>query len=263
MPKFKKKIKQFPYVQELLAGFRTLAVKHSIFEKIGLLSSFYMELAAYKKLGKNPDFNMRRENLKPMIFERLSETIVDPTYFYQDAWCAGKIFQASPDHHVDVGSETGFVGIVSQFVPTTMVDIRPVNLSMPGFSFVKGDILAMPFPDNSVSSLSSICVVEHIGLGRFGDSLDPFGSEKSAKELSRILAPGGNLYISLPVDTESRIYFNAHRAFTRDHALRLFPSLELAEEKYIYGRNIVESYDPTSGFGTGMYHFKKSKDPRP
>jgi len=107
------------------------------------------------------------------------------------------------------------------------------------------------------SSLSSLCVIEHIGLGRYGDPIDAFGSEKAAKELQRVLAPEGNLYLSVPVDSECRVYFNAHRTFTRECVLELFSQLVLIEEKYIYGREFCEHYDSGKGFGTGLFHFRK------
>ncbi|HEU5114652.1 MAG TPA: DUF268 domain-containing protein, partial [Candidatus Paceibacterota bacterium] len=91
----------------------------------------------------------------------------------------------------------------------------------------------------------------------YGDPLDQFGTEKAAAELMRVLAPGGSLYISVPVDAESKVYFNAHRAFTRDHVLKLFAGLTLREEKYIYGRSTENTYSPARGFGTGLYHFRK------
>ena len=107
------------------------------------------------------------------------------------------------------------------------------------------------------SSLSSICVVEHIGLGRYGDPLDPRGSEKSISEIIRVLKPGGDLYFTVPIDAADKIYFNAHRSFTRGHVLELFGALKLMEERYIYGRDLCPAYDPKLAFGTGMYHFQK------
>ena len=149
------------------------------------------------------------------------------------------------------------VGMISQFTPTTMVDIRPLSVSVPELSFIKGDITKLPFKDSSIKSLSSICVIEHIGLGRYGDPLDQFGTEKSAKELSRVLASGGDLYISVPVDSTNKVYFNAHRAFIRDYVLKMFKDLNLIEEKYIYGNQIYNEYDSTKGFGTGLFYFRK------
>lgn len=40
--------------------------------------------------------------------------------------------------------------------------------------------------------------------------LDPAGHEKAANELTRVLKPGGTLYIGTPVGQE-RVCFDAHR----------------------------------------------------
>jgi hypothetical protein len=73
----------------------------------------------------------------------------------------------------------------------------------------------------------------------------------------RVLAAGGNLFVSVPVDQTCQIYFNAHRAFTRDYALQIFKGMDLIEEKYIYGNQLHDVYEETKGFGTGLFHFKK------
>ena len=132
------------------------------------------------------------------------------------------------------------------------------NIKLANLFFIKGDILSLPFKDSSLKSISSICVIEHIGLGRYGDKIDPFGSEKAIAELIRILATGGSLYVSLPVDKENTVYFNAHRAFTRNYILKLFQPLKLMEEKYIYKSGLLDFYDQSKGFGTGLFYFKKS-----
>lgn len=116
----------------------------------------------------------------------------------------------------------------------------------------------MPYEDNSLESLSSLCVVEHIGLGRYGDSIDSFGSEKAINELKRVLKKGGIILFSIPVDCENKIYFNAHRAFTRDYILKLFDGFEILEEKYHYGNKMYDNYDPIKGFGTGLFMLKKT-----
>jgi len=67
-----------------------------------------------------------------------------------------------------------------------MVDIRPIDVSLDNLFFVKGSILNLPFRNNSIESISSLCVVEHIGLGRYGNVIDPYGSEKAIKELKRV-----------------------------------------------------------------------------
>lgn len=251
------KLKQISFLKIGVVSIRALRNKHSLLTKLSLLLAFFADYRIYKKINTNRNFSLKIKDLYPRVYDKTSTTPVDPVYFYQDAWCAKKVFEAKPEHHYDIGSEAGMIGIISQFTPTTMIDIRPLNLTIKGLSFVKGSILNLPFKDGEISSLSSICVIEHIGLGRYGDSLDPFGSEKAFSEMIRVLAVGGSLYISVPVDDESRVYFNAHRSFTRNHILGLANGLSLTEEQYIYGAKMQSKYEAQKGYGTGLYHFKK------
>ena len=194
--------------------------------------------------------------LYPCIGEDVATTPIEPVYFYQDSWAFERIARLRPDSHVDVGSHHVFVAHLSKIIPTTMVDIRPLSLNMPSIRFKEGTILNLPFEDESIGSLSSLCVVEHIGLGRYGDPLDPFGSEKAFSELRRVLAPGGHLFFSVPVDDDNITYFNAHRAFTQETLLSWFGSLVVEDEKYICGSELLSIKAP--GYCTGLYHLRKS-----
>lgn len=226
---------------------------------IPAMARFLADFRRFKGMEPNPVMRADIGNVLPYLRDRTSTTPLDPVYFFQDAWAAGRIFARKPRRHVDVGSSAKTIGILSQFVPVTMVDIRPVELELPNLSFQQGSILALPFPDDSIDSLSSLCVVEHIGLGRYGDDLDPLGSEKAMRELIRVLKPGGRLYFSVPVDDENRVYFNAHRAFRREYVLTCFESCRLIIERYVYGTRMTDRYDPARGFGTGLYEFTKNR----
>lgn len=250
-------IKQIPLFKWTIVLFRALKRKRGVIDTVKEFAGFLRDWKNYKKLPQNSSFAIATGDIYPRLFDKTPATEIDPVYFYQNAWCARKIFENKPSRHYDVGSKADLVGIISQFVPTTMIDIRPFEVTLPELSFVKGNILELPFKDDSVSSLSSICVIEHIGLGRYGDQLDQFGSEKAAKELTRVLAHGGSLYVSIPIDNKNKTYFNAHRAFTRDYIIKLFSSLSLAEEKYIYGQNLSDTCASSKNFGTGLFWFKK------
>lgn len=254
---FRDRLKRITPLKLLYVSGKVLRQKHGFFSKSSALGAFFRSYRHYRHLKKNASFSLETADLYPRLFDNTAGTPVDPVYFYQDAWCAKKIFENKPVRHVDVGSHLPTIGIISQFVPTTMVDIRPPSVTLSELSFVKGSLLGLPFEKESLPSLSSICVIEHIGLGRYGDALDQFGSEKAAAELIRVLAKGGDLYISVPIDYGNKVYFNAHRAFSRSYVLELFKELSLIEEKYIYGNTVYESYDVTKSFGTGLYHFKK------
>jgi len=214
----------------------------------------------YRRNNDNPNFVVSFEYLYPRLADQTAITPIDPTYFFQDTWFANRILVNKPRRHYDIGSSGMTIGIISQFVPSTMIDIRRIGLHIPNFSFLEGSILHLPLKTDSIESLSSLCVLEHIGLGRYGDPIDPWGSEKAIKELMRVLKGNGNLFCSVPVDRECRIYFNAHRAFTREYIVKLFDGLELIEEKYIYGIKTFDEYDSSKGFGTGLYHFRKVID---
>ncbi|MBI3704986.1 MAG: DUF268 domain-containing protein, partial [Rhizobiales bacterium] len=138
----------------------------------------------------------------PCLMDRVSHTPFDPHYYYQAAWLAHNLANAKPPRHVDVGSDNRMLGILSAYVPLVFVDYRPLRVRHAGIAPVAGDIKRLPFADGSIASLSCLHVIEHIGLGRYGDPIDPSGSIAGLHELERVLAPGGRLYLSTPVGRE-------------------------------------------------------------
>jgi SAM-dependent methyltransferase len=246
-------------MRRLLYALKLIFREHFKFRPLAMLRNIAWYRADYKRLKtlNNDRFSLNSDTLFPCVTDKTAENPLDYIYFYQNAWAAGRIFSYNPKEHFDIGSQVGFVGIVAQFVKTTFIDIRTIDVNLPGLSFKEADILKLPYPDNSVESVSSICVVEHIGLGRYGDALNATGSEEAVKEIIRITRPGGNILISVPVDSANKVYFNAHRAFSRDYVLTLFSNCNVVQEKYIYGKELLDSYAMERGFGTGLYHFQK------
>jgi SAM-dependent methyltransferase len=193
--------------------------------------------------------------LYPCPGEDVGVIDIEPIYYYQDAWAFERIVERRPARHLDIASHHKFVALLSKVIPVTTVDIRPPSLPLDTLEFQQGSILALPFRDGSISSLSSLCVVEHVGLGRYGDALDPFGTEKAVSELKRIVAPGGDLYLSVPLHNENRTYFNAHRTFTEPYFLSLCEPFEVVDRRYIFGREFGSEL--RRGFGTGCYHLRR------
>jgi len=224
-----------------------------LWKSLGAWRRYWKSYYGYKNLTPL-SMQPRLEHLFPCLGDDTSETSIEPIYFYQDSWAFEKIVQQQPESHIDVGSHHKFVALLSKVVPLTMVDIRPLSLPLDSIKFLEGSILDLPFEDGSVSSLSSLCVVEHIGLGRYGDPLDPYGTEKAIKELKRCVAPGGDLYISLPIDDQNRTYFNAHRAFNEEYMKELFKPFVVEEKCYIFGNRFTKKRE--AGFGTGCYHLR-------
>jgi SAM-dependent methyltransferase len=221
------------------------------------MSGFIVEFMKYKRLARNSHFDISIFDWYPCLTDKTESTPLDPVYFYQDTWAAKKIFEMKPKHHYDVGSSAKTIGIISQFVPTTMVDIRPVELKLENLYFTQGSITALPFDDNSIESISSLCVVEHIGLGRYGDPLDQFGSEKAIAELVRVTKSGGYIYFTVPVESQNRTYFNGYRSFTKEYLYNSFELCDLVEQKYIYGNQLTDLHDIHSDRGIGLFMFRK------
>jgi SAM-dependent methyltransferase len=222
-----------------------------------LLPAWYRFWRSYSRYRDLVDSRGRDDAryLYPCLYDETGQTIVEPIYFYQNAWAFERIVAARPERHVDVGSQHTFVALLSKVVPVTMVDIRPLSVVLNSLEFRQGSILELPYETASLHSISSICVVEHIGLGRYGDPLDPSGTEKALAELKRVVAPGGFLYLSVPLDDENRTYFNAHRAFTESYLEKLFAPFQVVDRRYIFGAQFLDS--PLRGFGTGCYQLQR------
>lgn len=182
----------------------------------------------FKMLDKERRFAMNLKDIYPCVKDKTVSTGFDRHYVYHTAWAARKVREINPEFHIDISSSLYFSSIVSAFVPVKFYDYRPPNLELNDLSVEKADILSLPFGDNSVSSLSCMHTVEHIGLGRYGDAINPDGDIKAIKELKRVLAPGGNFLFVVPIG-KPRIEFNAHRVYSYEQIMEYFSDLNLRE----------------------------------
>ena len=128
--------------------------------------------------------------------------------------------------------------------------------------------MSLPFADNSLESVSCMHTVEHIGLGRYGDPLDPDGDLKAIEELKRVTAPGGNLLFVTPVTGNPRIMFNADRVYSYDQIMKYFKDFTLKEFYLIPDHatamksgaieNASKQDADNQAFGCGCFWFKKN-----
>lgn len=186
------------------------------------------DIFKYKKLLK---INSNQDSLYyfPQIFDKDSSShTFDKHYVYMDRWAFKHLLESKPEQHVDVGSSIRFLSMATIVTQVKFVDIRPIKVDFENFECITGSVLQMPFADSSVASLSCLHVAEHIGLGRYGDPLDPQGTEKACKELARVLAVGGKLYFAGPIGKQAT-YFNAHRVHNPETILKYFSNLKLVE----------------------------------
>lgn len=153
--------------------------------------------------------------LRPCLHDRTEEAGTSRgEYFIQDLIVARRIYQRHPRQHVDVGSRIdGFVAHVASYRTLEIWDIRAVTREVPGVVFRVADVTRPDsLPIAYCDSLSCLHAMEHFGLGRYGDPLDPDGSRKGLHNLALALVPGGLLYLSVPIGRE-KVLFNSHRIF--------------------------------------------------
>ena len=160
----------------------------------------------------------------PMLMEWDDSSGTLGGYFYQDLTVARWVHEADPQRHVDVGSRLdGFIGHLAAFREVEVLDIRPQPLTVPNVTFHQLDLMqALPAEwIECTDSLSCLHTIEHFGLGRYGDPLDPDGHLKGLEQLAKLVRPGGTFHLSTLVGRE-RIEFNAHRVFAPDTMLSWF-----------------------------------------
>lgn len=221
---------------------------------------FWSDYSVYRDLPGAEAISKR--HMLPMLYDRTSTTGFDSHYFYQGIWLFQKVQEVIPSLHIDVGSLLQYSGFLSQITHVTFLDIRPAAVDLPQFTSMNASILQLPFASNSVNSISCLHVAEHIGLGRYGDPLDPLGTKKSAAELSRVLSDNGDLYFSVPIG-KSRVQFNAHRILSPDQVLEYFSGLYLVDFSAIDQGQYFTEADPAdfcdSTYACGLFHFRKTQ----
>lgn len=183
---------------------------------------YVRDRAVFRRTGNQNAFAWGKE--LPILTEWDESSGSLGTYFYQDQLVARWIHEDSPTRHVDVGSRLdGFVGSLSVFREVEVLDIRPQHETISNVKFHQLDLM-LPLPEkwiDSTPSLSCLHTIEHFGLGRYGDAIDPEGHLKGLAQLKKMVMPSGLLYLSTPIGPQ-RIEFNAHRIFAPETVLSWF-----------------------------------------
>lgn len=228
---------------------------------------YFRQLNTFRKLLIQSDptrFSASIPELRQCLDDDQPNTGFDRHYVYHTAWAARILADARPLAHIDISSMLYFSTLISAFIPVQFYDYRPANVQLNGLTCHHADLQKLPFADNSVPSLSCMHVVEHIGLGRYGEPLDPQGDLQAMAELKRVLASGGDLLFVAPVG-RPRIVFNAHRIYAYQHILEAFQGLTLHEFALIPDKingnglmlNATEAEADAQEYGCGCFWFKK------
>lgn len=215
----------------------------------------------YEKLNSRKNFDIDEKCLWPIMGDKYALAGGTGNYFWQDLWAARRIIRSGVREHFDIGSRLdGFIAhLLAADVDVTMIDIR----EFPGgkiehlHTIVDDATTLQQIPDESIESMSALCSLEHFGLGRYGDTVDPEGCFKCFANIQRKIRAGGRLYISVPIGRE-RVEFNAHRVFFVSTIVECFSSMYLEEVSCTAGGQIeygidIHKYDNDPHHGAYRY----------
>lgn len=131
------------------------------------------------------------------------------------------------------------------------VDHKTQHFTHPNLSYVKADLLHLPFSDKSFDRVLLISTVEHIGLGEFLDPCYPDGDFKAMSEARRVVKDNGKVMVSFLTVNPAIDYAwhgKIHR-YTPERVKRLFRDF-IIEKKAIFN---YESGFWQSSVSSGKY----------
>jgi SAM-dependent methyltransferase len=220
---------------------------------------FFADWRRYARLsGKD---RLRLTDAYPQLHDRTSTSPIDPHYFYSNGWAMRRIVAGRPRLHVDVASQSMFANLLGAVLPVVFVDYRPLEARIDGLQPIGGSLYELPFRDGSLTSLSCLHVLDNVGLGRYGDPIDPRGVERSVDEMARTLAPNGHLYLSVPIG-RPRVCFNAHRIHRPEAIPSMNREFELSEFSVITDEGVfverarMADFDKAE-YACGLYLLRK------
>ncbi|WP_297276412.1 DUF268 domain-containing protein [uncultured Brachyspira sp.] len=195
----------------------------------------------YNALNEYCRFPIEAKNNWYIFGENTSNIGFDAHYLYHPAWAARCLKEINPEKHIDISSITHFCTIASAFIPIDYYEYRPPKIyNLENFGTYSCDIKQLPFEDNSIESISCMHAIEHIGLGRYGDEIDPDGDLKGINELKRVTKNGGNILFAVPVG-EPKVQYNAHRIYSYDMIIEYFEGCKLINYSLIPDNSLEDN----------------------
>lgn len=129
----------------------------------------------------------------------------------------------------DIGCETGAFPAMQLHAginEVTVFEVRDTHVDHPRVRVRVQDLTYADDVRPEFDLVTCLSTIEHIGLGRYGDPIDPWGDIKMAANLKRLLTPGGIMLISFPVG-RGTVVFNQHRIYSAYRRDLLFEGFEI------------------------------------
>ena len=139
---------------------------------------------------------------------------------------------------IDAGSYRHFAWGLRAKYDVVFLDIRPFKYSLPGWKVIALDIRNISSLPFDFDVLISLCTMEHVGLGHYGDEYDIDGDKKAFIAISEVLKPGNSFIFTVPVTkVNSIILFNVQRVYNYELLCSYMPkTMQVVDEKFFkYG----------------------------
>jgi len=183
------------------------------------LSLFDNDFASPGTNNANLQNDWTEEIVENLLSRANNNTLDAPGYVYA-VYYLETAFKAHPiiDKTVLViGSLTPWVEAVAlkngAKIPLTTIDFNPIYChSNKIIFFTVNEFRNLPpILYDVIISYSSL---EHDGMGRFGDPINPNGDIERVQEIFHLIKPGGKFYLGFPMGLD-QLAFNLHRVYGR------------------------------------------------
>jgi len=139
---------------------------------------------------------------------------------------------------LDVGSVDSVlpINLASQGYEVWCIDVRQFEGKglVQNLKCLVGDVRKTSFENDFFDCVIAVSTLEHIGLGRYGEWLEPDGDITAVSEISRILSENGVLLVTLPFGKGET--FPSHRVYNQQRLKTILEGFKVEREDY-YSRN--------------------------
>ena len=135
-------------------------------------------------------------------------------YFWQDLLAAQIVLHKNPKSILDIGSRIdGYVAHIASAREISVMDIRPIDHKIPNVHFIQRDLMRDVKSEQLFDVITCLHVLEHFGLGRYDNDINPSGYVTGINNISKLIKEGGSFILSSPAG-RPRIEFNANIIFS-------------------------------------------------
>jgi len=189
---------------------------------MGFFQSMYDKNKYVRTLAQKMGFT------RPLNLDTSSPRIVEYP------WTLNNFPIASVEKILDIGSCGSQlpVNLVCLGLAVWVLDVRKYEYAdlSKNLHVVVGDIEKTDFQDGFFDVVSAVSTIEHIGLGRYGDSIDDGGDKNAVSEIKRIMRSNGVLLVTVPFG--KRFTSKRHRVYDKDTLTSLFAEFKIQEMEF-------------------------------